>query len=521
MDAIVLYMGKKKWKSGMGKKIVTWIGIFVVIIALLVGFYFIYYKPAIQEKEQLLHRFSEFNMQYQEKKAQGYDVFEARVFARKAKHAFNRKDYKTANNVLDNAFDALEKAEKILIIPEAVKEEARRKLSSVKVSAWYQSITDYRGFDRSMDDVITHLKETRTEFVFRAFWRYLVIPEKCSDLSSPTQQQRCEAAGFSYSDLRESIIKIKSENPEIIISVGIPTERINTFEKDPITADEFDEEETWAMALDPEEHGINITKIEFQEGRARLLGFIPSDDPYDRRKAVAYYPDITNPKFQRLQLDWAKKQIDCGVDAIWVDMLFAQARMFKEITKDSNHPAVKEAYDAALKVVNEIHNYGLSKGKYIYVGGWTNCLYVNPSFPPPDFDFVVVMVWEDEILNKSLFEEKWDTSLPLIKEKMGNDILILTFMDEAAVKWEDQPLGIFSQHLTEEEQKEFLKTTDKFFLEKKEELGLPIVFIYPLHGGWMGSDAKVLSYAKYKVYDSLAPEFGTYETIKELAESKK
>lgn len=36
----------------------------------------------------------------------------------------------------------------------------------------------------------------------------------------------------------------------------------------------------------------------------------------------------------------------------------------------------------------------------------------------------------------------------------------------------------------------------------------------------MGSNAGILSYGKFKVYDSLAPEFETYETIKELAQSK-
>ena len=103
--------GKKKRKSGMNKKVLIGIGIAVVIIALLVGIYVIYvYKPAIPAKEQLIERFSEFNTQYQEKKAQDYDVTEAEEFARKAKQAFDRKDYGAANKFLDDAFEALEKA---------------------------------------------------------------------------------------------------------------------------------------------------------------------------------------------------------------------------------------------------------------------------------------------------------------------------------------------------------------------------------------------------------------------------
>gem|GEM_PF-2773576 len=37
----------------------------------------------------------------------------------------------------------------------------------------------------------------------------------------------------------------------------------------------------------------------------------------------------------------------------------------------------------------------------------------------------------------------------------------------------------------------------------------------------MGVDATILSFGVSRVYDSLAPEFETYETIKELAQSKK
>ena len=283
------------------------------------------------------------------------------------------------------------------------------------------------------------------------------------------------------------------------------------------------------MALDPQKWNISITKEEFQWNRSRLLGFIPSwmdtPDKYDWTKAFAYYPDITNPAFQELQLSWAKHLIDKGVDAIWIDMLFAQARIFYELTDDPYHPAVREAYQAALKQIDEIHKYGKEKGRHIYVGGWTNFLEIKdengkPAYPMPDFDFVVNMIWENEVKNKKLFEERWNVFFGKVKKYLGNDILVLIFMDEAAVKWQDQPLGIFSQLLTKEEQKEYLRNVDGFFKRKREEFSLPIVFVYPLHGGWMGDNAEILSYGKYRIYDALAPEFQTYETIVELAQNK-
>ncbi len=413
--------------------------------------------------------------------------------------------------------------------------EEKEKLSQVEVAIWYQTITDYKAFNRTLDDVTTHLKETNTDFIFRAFWKYKVIPETCSELPL-NQRKTCETTGYSYENFEKSINKIKKEIPSIIISSGIPAERIDVNEYDPITGKKYTKEELWEMALDPAKWNITnpktgelLTKEQFQFNRGKLLGFFPpnwkSPSDYNWQKAYAYYPDITNPEFQKLQLSWAKKMIDSGADAIWIDMLFAQARMFYELTKDPYHPAVRDSYEAALKQIDEIHEYGREKGKYIYVGGWTNFLEIKdsegtPAYPMPDFDFVVNMIWEDEVKNKNLSEERWDTFFAKVKKYLGNDTLILVFMDEAAVKWQDQPLGIFSQYLNKTEQARFLEMADNFFSQKRKEFKLPITFVYPLHGGWIGNNAEILSFGKFKVYDSLAPEFQTYETIKNLAQKK-
>lgn len=114
-------MGKKKRKIGMDKRILIGIGIAAVIIALLVGIYFTQvYKPAITKdkaKELLAQRFSEFESQYQEKKASGYDVTEAKGLEKQAKWAYNKRKYAKADKLLDEAFESLEKAE-IPVTPE-------------------------------------------------------------------------------------------------------------------------------------------------------------------------------------------------------------------------------------------------------------------------------------------------------------------------------------------------------------------------------------------------------------------
>lgn len=231
---------------------------------------------------------------------------------------------------------------------------------------------------------------------------------------------------------------------------------------------------------------------------------------YDWNKAPAYFPDITNPDYQELLLSWAKKQIDCGADAIWIDMQFSQASMLARITKDVNHPAVKESYEAAAKIVDKIHGYGLEKGRYIYVGSWSMVSLL--PYPAPDFDFVTISPLPQEIKSLKLEEKEWGKNFGGIKQKFGRNIPIFVFIDWAAST--KTQLGAFSQYLNKDKQRKFLKMADDFFTKKGA------VFVYPIHGGWMGSDAKTLSYGQFKVYDSFAPEFDTYETIKELAQRK-
>jgi len=46
------------------------------------------------------------------------------------------------------------------------------------------------------------------------------------------------------------------------------------------------------------------------------------------------------------------------------------------------------------------------------------------------------------------------------------------------------------------------------------------MFIYPVHGGFIGRDAVKLAFGSYYKYDALAPEFQTYEQIKELVKEQ-
>ena len=362
-------------------------------------------------------------------------------------------------------------------------------LEDLNVASLYERISPDSRINRTIDDIVKILNETRTEFIFRAWWRWHPCPENVTDPAFPAEYLEGVAeVGYTYEHLRKASAAIKENNPNVIICGAVPAQFLFKKEWNPITREILDENATGAMRLDPSKWGID------EELPSRYRGF----------------PDITNPDFQELLLSWAKKQIDCGVDAIWIDMLFKQAKILEGLTGDVYHQAVKESYEAACKVVDEIHEYGNQKGKHIYVGTWAYTPLTFP-YPPPELDFVTASPRIREIKERKLNDTKWEFIINITREKLG-DVPIIAFIDWADTT--NTPLGVFSQKLSKEEQREFLKYADRYFRKRG------IIFAYPVHGGFMGKDAKILSFGKLGAYDSLAPEFDTYETIVELAKNK-
>ncbi len=394
-----------------------------------------------------------------------------------------------------------------------IKHIEMQNLSQVKVAILYERIGDGSWINRSVEDEIKIFKETNADFIFRGFWRWSPIPEKCEDLPGK-QREKCKLRGYSYQHLEKTISKIKAELPEMIICGAIPAQIIQRKVLwNPKTKEIIRYPETWDLALDPQKWGINFSKEELQCKFGKIRFWVPQDldcKNYAPELASAYFPDITNKKFQELLLSWAERQIDAGVDAIWIDMLFKQVVMLYKLTKDFNHPAVKESYEAVCKIVEKIHEYGKRKGKDILIGSWFTPIYF--PYPPPKLDFITISPSLIEVREMKFDEERWNERLKLIREKF-REVPVFAFIDWASTI--ETPLGQFSQVLSKEKQREFLKKADEFFSQKN------VIFAYPVHGGFMGRDAKILSFGKLKIYDSLAPEFETYETIKELARKKK
>lgn len=409
-------------------------------------------------------------------------------------------------------------------------------LSKIKVAVLYQDITDSV---RSTDEMVKALKGVDANFVF-GFWKvWFPIPNTPSDISPEmldylandrdiTPSQATEVIkenGYYYENLEKSIFTIKKEMPNTIVSGTILVQALARIEQNSETGETLNTNDTWKMALDPGKWNVKYkgsaaTKEGFQKIWAEPRGWSNPDENYDFRKARAYFPDITNTDFQKLLLSWAEKQIDSGADAIWIDGLHGQELFLYLMTGDINHIAVKESFEASAKIVNEIHKYGESKGKYVYVGSWSlGFIELGGSFPEipyphPKIDFVTVSPVNkyNEVLGKQLNQSRWDDIMSRTRKIYGN---IPVF---ALINWDfdASEMVMFSQKLSAEEQKNLLITYDNSFAK------MGVNFVYPVHGGYMGGGKNTthLAFGKYRNYDSLAPEFNTYETIKELAQNK-
>jgi len=275
--------------------------------------------------------------------------------------------------------------------------------------------------------------------------------------------------------------------------------------------------QTWSMAFDPAKFNVSSTlgtKQAFQCQAAKQLGWVdPSTNctSYDVNSAPAYAPDITNPQYQDLLVSWAEKQIDLGADGIWIDMLFWQASALAQATGNPNSSAVRMSFYAASNVIDRIHAYGRSKGKYIYVG--TEWNFVNLTYSAPAVDFVTASPTAAEVKGP-LNSTRWGSIKSQVMKMCGNIPIMANLDWGGAGGGTGSALTTFSQYLTPDQQRAWLASADAFFRANG------IIFAYPVHGGTFPSTSGTLAFGKYNTYDSLAPQFATYNTIVSLATKK-
>jgi len=140
------------------------------------------------------------------------------------------------------------------------------------------------------------------------------------------------------------------------------------------------------------------------------------------------------------------------------------------------------------------------------VGTWAYA-FVELPYEPCNIDFVTVTPRSREIVNMRMDEEFWKDFVRKIREKLGS-IPIFAFIDWSAS--DNAPMAVFSQKLTPVQQREMLKIMDNFFTKKC------VVFVYPVHGGSMGKNARRLSFGKYIHYDALTPDSRLMRQLRNL-----
>ena len=386
------------------------------------------------------------------------------------------------------------------------------RLKEVKVAILYTNLNDRIPENRSLEDAISIVMETNADFIWYAFAHAaLPIPESAESAYSQyvragfdkdTASKLALGAaqrGFHYKSLREQIEKLKERMPNVIYCAAIHMQFLYPKVWNEITLEVIPSENVSQMVLVFSKWGLPYDRDETQEMMQKLSGY------------NFYYPDVTNEDYRRLVLSWIEKMISCGVDAIWLDMPFAQARVAYQLTKNFNHPAVKEAYMAVCDLIDEIHEIGREYGRYIYVGTWPGFI-VFPYDKVPDVDFVTCRPTGSEVAEMNFDDKFWSRVLDRIHEKVPDAII---FWTPDWGPWNDTMLAVFSQVLSPEQQREFLETFDSYARERG------MIPVYPVHGGDMGPDAVRLSYGKYKKYDALAPEFQTFDKIKDLCRRAK
>lgn len=106
-------------------------------------------------------------------------------------------------------------------------------------------------------------------------------------------------------------------------------------------------------------------------------------------------------------------------------MLFMQTRVMLKLTGIQDHPAVRDSYRAAVKLVKAIHEIEKCKGKYIYVGTWNSPLIKGEG---PHLDFITVNISAEEVLRGKLDIEEWREKVEAIRGAFGN-ITILAVLE--------------------------------------------------------------------------------------------
>ena len=382
----------------------------------------------------------------------------------------------------------------------------------------YQRLNDAENLGgdarRSVEEVAQILKELNADFVMQGLSHYSPCVDTCSRWSSLRKQEKCEKMGYAYDLMAEAVDTVKSETGAKIGGAAL----IQFF-----WAEQWDSEvefnrwltrdDTWELALDPSSFGLPVSKEEFQKWFWKQFKGVDITDPKNEMGFYLFDPTLSD--VQNIFADLLEAQLNCGVDAFWWDMLLLPVSALLHYGVPVEHTAIQEIYEGC----KEIASFTKKKVTHIMWSYWRleydYGLFSEYGAPP--VDICLDLIGTEEISSQVMNEDRWNTIQQYVQNIYGN-LPHFTRLDFGSGR---TGLYVFAEELTVEEANEFLTIAEDFFQQRG------ILLILPVHGGNPCDPSQIsqnlcpkLAYGQYNWYDSLAPEFDTYDTIKSICSQR-
>ena len=380
----------------------------------------------------------------------------------------------------------------------------------------YQRLNDAVNLEgdaqRSVEEAAQILKELNADFVMQGITRQEPCVDTCSRWDSATTKRwECEHMQYAYDLMADAVDTVKSETGAQIGGAAL----IQFF-----WAEQWDSEiefnkwltrdDTWELALDPSSFGLPVSKEEFQKWFWKQFKGVDITDPKNEMDFYLFDPTLSD--VQNIFADLLEAQLNCGVDAFWWDMLLLPVSALLHYGVPVEHTAIQEIYEGC----KEIASFTKKKVTHIMWSYWEleHDYGLFSKYGAPPVDICLTSIGVNEISSLSMDRTRWDTIQRIVHDIYG-DVTHFARIDFGSGR---TGLYVLAEELSVEEANEFLTIAEDFFQQRG------VLLILPVHGGNPCDPLQIsqglcpkLAYGKYNWYDSLAPEFDTYDTIKSIA----
>jgi len=381
---------------------------------------------------------------------------------------------------------------------------------------YYRRLNDAVGLPaparRSLDDVVRIINELHADFIMHGVHRHRPRPNTCDEIPSESERKRCRETGASYKLMREAVNFVRRKTKA---KIGGGTNFQYFWAENLAQEGEYwswlGRDETWELALDPRDHGIPISKEKLHKLFARRLG-LKVKDP--KKELDFYIPDPTKDEVQEIYRNILEAQVDCcRIDAFHWDMIFIPVTTLLRLGVPVTHQGLKEIYHGCLNLID----WTRRKVRWYIQWGFHKLEQQFKLFSKlgaPSIDIAMTTISVEEIRRRQINRERWRNVKEIIHRIYG-DVEHFARIDYG---FGTTPLYVFAEELSPLEQRKFLIEADEALRK------MNVLLILPVHGGNPCDERQIRkgrcprrAYGRYNWYDSLAPEFFTYDAIKTIA----